>query len=253
MFTKAIVRKPAISMIHGITTADLGKPEISLARDQHSAYIEALKQCGLEVIVLEADEAHPDSVFVEDTAVVTDRMAIITNPAPESRKGEIREIKDLLLSQQANLSFIEPPGTIEGGDVMQVENKFYIGLSERTSQSGADQLIQLLTRHNYTGIAVPMKELLHLKTGISYLGDNAIVVFGELTREPLFAGYRQIVIDKEESYAANCIRVNDFVLIPEGYPRAKSSIEAAGFKTIPLEMSEFRKLDGGLSCLSLRF
>ena len=253
MFTHAIVRQPALSMIKGITTADLGIPDINLAQQQYKDYVDALRSCGLEIIQLESDEEYPDSVFVEDTAVLTADMAIITNPKPESRKGEIREIESLLRDIHPNLSKINSPGTIEGGDVLQVEDRFYIGMSERTNASGADQFTEILEENSYQGIKTPMENLLHLKTGVSYLGENTIVLYGSLVDEPLVDSFNKIVIQKDEAYAANCIRVNDYVLMPKGYPKAQSIIEKAGFLTILLGMSEFRKLDGGLSCLSLRF
>ena len=253
MFKKAIVCQPAFSMIRGITTAALGIPDVMLAKQQHNAYIETLQSCGLEVTVLKEDENLPDSVFIEDTAVLTKDFAIITNPEPDSRRGEIKQVETLIREIYKNVHTIESPGTIEGGDVMQIDDHLYVGLSERTNEPGADQFADILATYGYTGIKVPMGELLHLKTGVTYLEENTIVVTDELLTEPIFAKLKKIRIEPDEAYAANCIRVNDFVLVPNGYPKAKKAIEQAGFQVKTLDMTEFRKLDGGLSCLSLRF
>ncbi len=240
-------------MTQGITTAKLGIPDHDLAKQQHGAYIEALESCGLEVFVLEADESHPDSVFVEDTAVVTGNVAVISNPYPQSRKGEIVTIKSQLLHIFDEVAAIKAPGTFEGGDVMQVEHDFYVGLSGRTNREGIDQFADILEKVDYSVTAVEMRGLLHLKTGISYLEDNTMLMVREMTSEPEFETFNKIMVEEDEEYAANCIRVNEFVLVPLGFPKTANAIKTAGFRVKELDMSEFRKLDGGLSCLSLRF
>ncbi|MBU2510833.1 N(G),N(G)-dimethylarginine dimethylaminohydrolase [bacterium] len=240
-------------MAQGITSANLGVPVFDLAKVQHDAYIKTLKTCGLEVIVLEADESHPDSVFVEDTAVVTESVAVITNPYPDSRKGETIAIKSKLEKIFGSMAVINEPGTFEGGDVMQVDRGFYVGVSGRTNKEGIDQFTAIQKKYNYWVTSIEMKELLHLKTGISYLGNNTMIMVNEFTSEPLFDSFKRIVVEKQEEYAANCIRVNEFVLVPLGFPKTVEAIKASGFRVKELDMSEFRKLDGGLSCLSLRF
>jgi len=252
-FTRAIVRKIGKSFVNGLTTASLGKPDYEKAVEQHNHYVEALKQCGLEVTVLEADERYPDSTFVEDTAVLTEKCAVITNPGAESRNGEIVEMKEAVARFYGELEYIQYPGTLDGGDVMQVDNHFYIGLSNRTNEEGARQLKEILEKYGYGATIVPLQKFFHLKTGIAYLGNNDLVLAGEFIDHELFRDFNKLVVDEKEEYAANCIRINDFVIIPKGYEESKQKIVDAGYSVIELEMSEFRKQDGGLSCLSLRF
>ncbi|MGE7835162.1 dimethylarginine dimethylaminohydrolase family protein [Viridibacillus arvi] len=253
MFSNVIVKKPGKSYVEGLTTSDLGTPKYEELLVQHEAYVEALKTCGVEVTYLEADEAFPDSTFVEDTAVLTKDFAVVSNPGAASRNGEIVEMEQVLKGLYEKIYYIESPGTLDGGDVLQADKTFYIGISERTNQQGAEQLKAILEKEDYVAHIVPLKEFFHLKTGIAYLGDNKMVLAGEFVEDELFSSYDKIVIPKEDEYSANCILVNDFVIIPAGYPATKQKIEQAGYSVIELPMSEFQKQDGGLSCLSLRF
>lgn len=253
MFTYAIVRKPAHSIIDGITTANLGVPDYEKTLRQHQAYIDALRSCGLSIITLPADEAFPDSCFVEDTALLSKHCAIIARPGASTRQGEEAAVLELLPRYFDNIESIEAPGTIEPGDIMMVGDHFYIGLSDRTNAEGARQMISLLETHGLNGSTVNMHGMLHLKTGLSYLEDNTLVACGEILHEPEFAKFKLIEIDTDEAYAANCVWVNGTVLVPMGFPKARKKIEAAGYPLIPVDVSEFQKLDGGLSCLSLRF
>jgi len=254
MFKNAILRRPGRSLVNGITSApELGKPDYGLAIKQHDAYIAALKSCGVEVTVLEADERFPDSCFVEDVAVCTKKFAMIAKPGVPSRRGEEKEIIEVIKKYYNNLEDIKESGTLEGGDVMMVKDHFYIGLSSRTNREGARQLIKTLEKYGMSGSIVEMSEMLHLKSGLAYLEDNVLLVAGEFINKLEFEGFNKIIIDEDEIYSANCIRVNDYVLVPAGYPKTKEKIETAGFKTIVVDTSEYRKLNGGLSCLSLRF
>jgi len=254
MLKNAIVRKPGRSLVNGITsTPELGKPDYGLAIKQHDAYIEALRFCGVEVTVLQADERFPDSCFVEDVAVCTKKIAVITNPRASSRKGEEKEIIEVIKKYYNNLEYIKKTGTLEGGDVMMEKNHFYIGLSKRTNREGAKQLIKALGKYGMSGSIVEMSEMLHLKSGLAYLGDNVLIVAGEFINKVEFKKFNKILVDEDETYSANCIRVNNYVLVPAGYPKTKEKIEKAGFKTIVVDTSEYRKVNGGLSCLSLRF
>lgn len=252
-FSRAIVRTPSRSMVNGITGADLGAPDYSLALAQHAAYIQALQSCGLEVTVLPADERYPDSTFVEDTALLTPAGAFLTRPGADSRRGETAAIKETLLKFYPTVDEIVAPGTVDAGDIMMVGAHFYIGLSARTNPAGAQQIIALLEKHGYSGSTVRVGDTLHLKTGVVYLENNTIAGIGELLKKPEFKQFRQLHIDKDESYAANSLWLNGVVLVAAGYPKALKTIQQAGYQTVELEMSEFRKLDGGLSCLSLRF
>ena len=253
MFKRAIVRKPGKNMINGLTTAELGLPDYKEALAQHADYVNALKECGLEVLVLDADDDYPDSSFVEDVALLTSECAIITNPGAPSRRGEIVEIKKVLKDYYDNIEEVMLPGTVEAGDIMMVGSHFYIGLSERTNQSGAQQVIDYLKKYGLSGSVVELKEVLHLKTGLAYLENNNLVACGEFLMKEDFQQFKILEVDDDESYAANCIWVNDKVLIPKGYPKARKIIEGAGYSIREVDVSEFQKLDGGLSCLSLRF
>jgi dimethylargininase len=254
MFTRAIVRKPCKNIAKGLTAANLGTPKYEKALTQHSNYVQALRDCGLEILELEAEEDYPDSVFIEDIALLTPHFALITNPGASSRRGETAGIKEVLQEFYEDIFEIEPPGTLEAGDVMMADTHYFIGLSGRTNREGAEQLIALLNKFNLSGSTVELQNLLHLKTGVSYLENNTMLVAQELKGTELFDNYRCIEVPTEETYAANCIWVNGTVIVPKGYPVTLQKIRDAGFdRIITVDTSEFRKLDGGLSCLSLRF
>ncbi|MDX1285123.1 MAG: arginine deiminase family protein, partial [Draconibacterium sp.] len=253
MFKNSIVKIPGKSMVDGITTAGLGKPDYQKALVQHANYINVLKSCGVNVEVIEANESFPDSTFVEDVALLTPHCAIITNPGAPSRKEEIYDIRDTLKKYFKNIEEIIEPGTVEAGDIMMVGSHFYIGLSERTNEIGAAQIINILEKYNMTGSIVKLEHVLHLKTGVAYLENNNLLACGEFLSKPEFQKFNLIEVEEDESYAANCIWVNGVILVPTGFPKTKTKIENTGYKTIEVDVSEFQKLDGGLSCLSLRF
>lgn len=255
-FTHAIVRKPCRAMVGGITSApELGQPDFALAELQHAAYIAALKACGLEVTILEADEAFPDSCFVEDTAVITRNCAILANPGAPTRTAETQSMLPVLkrFFPEDKIEFVQAPGTLEGGDVMMVGDHFYVGRSARTNAEGIRQFIEILERHGLSGSEVPLEHVLHLKTGINYIENNNVLVTGEFVDKPEFSQYNRIQIPENEAYAANCLWINGTVIVPEGFPTVEKLVRGAGYPAILVDTSEFRKLDGGLSCLSLRF
>ena len=255
-FTRAIVCPPADSYAGGLTTAGLGSPDLTLARRQHAAYCSALEAAGVSVTTLPADARYPDSTFVEDTAIVTRHGAILCRPGAPPRAGEVpamRAALEMLLHQE--LATITTPGTMDGGDICQAGNHFFIGLSARTNEAGAEQLTRWLSGHGYTAATVDLRHdpmLLHLKSGVAWLGDNRLVAVPSLATLPQLAGYDVTVVPEEERFAANCVRVNDVVLIPSGYPGITAIVGAMGLRVVTLDMSEFRKMDGGLSCLSIR-
>ena len=235
-FSNVIVRRPAKSMVEGITSApELGKPDYEKALKQHDDYIAALKECGVEVTVLPALEQFPDSCFVEDPAVITRCGAIITNPGADSRNGEKDEIEPAVRQffDDEHVKRIVSPGTLDGGDVMMVGDHFYVGQSARTNEEGIRQLCEILEGWG--------------------LEDGNMLVSGEFVTKPDFEQYNRIEIPEDEAYAANCIWVNGTVIVPEGYPTVLKAVQDAGYETITVDTSEYRKLDGGLSCLSLRF
>jgi dimethylargininase len=256
MFTRAIVKTPCRALVRGISShPELGVPDYEAALGQHKAYIKALESCGMEVTVLEPSEEYPDSCFVEDTAVLWEDGAVITNPGAESRKGETAAIIPVLkrFYREDRIFHIQAPGTLEGGDVMRVGRLFYTGLSGRTNREGIDQFARFLRPSGFEAVAVPLTEALHLKTGVNYLSDKRLLVTGEFASRPEFASYHRIPIPPEEDYAANCLWLNGTVLIPEGFPRTLELVKNLGCPVRITGTSEFRKIDGGLSCLSLRF
>lgn len=240
-------------MTRGISTANLGQPDFTRAIVQHADYVEALKECGLQVTVLPADESFPDSTFVEDVALLTPRCAILTNPGAPSRTLETRSMRPTLQTFFEQVETIKAPGTCEAGDVMMVGDHFYVGLSERTNIKGAQQLLHILEHHGFQGSVVALNEVLHLKTGLGYLENNNLLACGEFLSKPEFQTFNLLEVDRDEAYAANSVWINDIVLTPEGFPKTRALIESAGYKVREVAVSEFQKLDGGLSCLSLRF
>lgn len=253
MFTRALVRTPARSLVDGLTTANLGKPKHHKALEQHTAYIDALQACGVEVTVLPPLEDFPDSCFIEDVALLTPRCAIITRPGAPSRRGETIGMREVLSQYYDTVEGVQPPGILEGGDVMMVGSHFYIGISERTNAEGASQVIDLLGKYDLSGSTIPLREILHLKTGVAYLEENTLAACGEMLSREEFSSFKILPVPEEESYAANSIWVNGTVLVPAGFPRTSEIIREAGYSILEVEVSEFQKLDGGLSCLSLRF
>lgn len=253
LFTKAIVKTPCMDMTRGLTEANLGTPDYRLALEQHQSYVQALESCGVVVTTLPGDEAYPDSTFVEDTALLTSHCAIITRPGAPSRRGETTAIQQTISQFYSSVEQIQAPGSIDAGDIMMVGDHYYIGLSERTNPEGANQMIQILKRYAMSGSTVALKDVLHLKTGVAYLENNNLAVCGEFIEHPAFESYNRIIIPEDEAYAANCIWVNGIVIMPAGHPESKQTIEAAGYPVIEVNTSEFQKLDGGVSCLSLRF
>jgi dimethylargininase len=254
LFKHAIVRIPGENFAQGLTTVQLGAPVYDQVLHQHARYCDALQACGLALTTLEVDPDHPDSTFVEDTAVLTAHSAILTRPGARSREGEVAAIRHAVRSFFSATLEIEAPGTLDGGDICEAESHFFLGLSQRTNEEGIHQLAAHLARDGYTSSVIDVRginSILHLKSGVSYIGDETLVVMEEMA--PLFPGYELLRVAAEESYAANCIRVNERVLVASGYPHLTAELGARGFHPLELEMSEFRKMDGGLSCLSLRF
>ncbi|MGA9335264.1 MAG: hypothetical protein WBV39_13375 [Rudaea sp.] len=256
MLTRAIVRPPAVNFEQGLTSVDLGKPDFAKATAQHAGYCDALRKCGLALTWLEADSNFPDSTFVEDTAIVTAQSAVLTRPGATSRMGEVVAIEPALRRFYSRVDAIESPGTLDGGDVCAAGTHYFIGISERTNQRGADRLATFLDREGFTSSTVDIRGIggiLHLKSGVSYLGGRRLTLIDELIGHPAFAEYEVVRIPEAESYAANMLHINEHVIMSSGYPQVESSLRNLGYDPITVEMSEFRKMDGALSCLSLRF
>jgi len=239
---------------------DLGAPDLEAALQQHRAYCEALESCGLKLIELPPDDKHPDSTFVEDTALLTSRGAVLTRPGAESRRGEVESMAAVVHEYFRDVYAIEAPGTLDAGDVCEAGDHFFIGISRRTNEHGARQLASLLESLGYTASLIDIRGLsniLHLKSGLAYLANHfagrRLVVIEALRNEPEFSGYDLICLNSNEEYAANCLSINGKTLIASGFPTIRRELEQLGYPIISLEMSEFQKMDGGLSCLSLRF
>jgi dimethylargininase len=253
MFTQAIARKPGKNFAQGLTTAvNVKPPQYDLLVKQHEIYLETLKSCGLEVTLLDPLPDYPDAYFVEDTAVVTPDVAVITNPGAEARKGE-KDCMAPVLARFRKIEHILAPGTVDGGDVLQVDNHFFIGLSERTNKEGAGQLGRILQSFGNTWITISVGAGLHFKSSVNYVGKNTLLVTSDFAEHSELSGYDKIVLEKVEAYAANTLLVNEHLLTPAGFPVTRQKLEALGFKILELETSEVQKMDGGLTCMSIRF
>jgi dimethylargininase len=254
-FARAVVRRPSPNFAEGLTRSDLGAPTFAAAKAQHGRYCEELQRCGLQLTYLSADGHYPDGTFVEDTAIITGRGAIFMRPGAASRQGEVASVREVLSDLVPSLGEIEAPGTVDGGDVCAVDDRFLIGITARTSEEGARQLAAILRSHGYESAILDLRdlpELLHLKSGLAALDDGRLVAIGALLDRDELRGYPAVRVDESEAYAANCVCINGRVLIARGFPRIEAALVKLRYDVVTLEMSEFRKMDGGLSCLSLR-
>ena len=255
-FTRAIVRPPADNFADGLTSSNLGPPDVKKAREQHRSYRQALERAGLRVTELEESRTYPDATFVEDVAVLTGSAAMLTRPGALSRRSEVGLIRDALSQCHFSLAEIAAPGTLDGGDVCDADGHFLIGLSARTNDEGAKQLARWLSVNGRTSTIIDVRgidALLHFKSGFAYIGDDTMVAVADLSDHPVFRRYRVVAVLPDEANAANCVRINGRVLVPEGNPVLSRALESLGYTLEIVDVSEFQKMDGGLSCLSLRF
>ncbi|HJV21111.1 MAG TPA: arginine deiminase family protein [Holophagaceae bacterium] len=252
MFTHAILRTPGPDFADGITTADLGRPAYDRMLAQHVAYRQALEALGLQTEVLPPLPGFPDAYFVEDVAVVVPEVAVITRPGALARRGEAPHI-EAALARHRELAHITEPGTLDGGDILIVDRTVFIGLSDRTNPEGARQLAECLGRHGYTARTVPVAEGLHFKSSVTHVGGRDLLVSTAFAGRPEFQGFTCHVVEEEETYACNTLLVNGTLITPKGFPRTRALLEGLGRPIVELDMSEGRKMDGGLTCMSLRF
>jgi dimethylargininase len=255
-YTRAIVRPPADTFASGITTSGLGAPDLTLALEQHEAYCRTLESLGLSLVRLPPDPCFPDSTFVEDTAVATTKGAILTRPGAPSRAGEVLALSYALGRWFSPIDQIDPPGTLDGGDVCEAGSHFFIGVSQRTNALGAAQLAEWLADRGFGASLIYIRDfpgILHLKTGLSWLGGRRLLAWGSIAKHEAFRGWEVIQVPDYEEYAANCIRVNDAVLVAQGFPATAELVRGLGYDVRALDVSEYRKMDGGLSCLSVRW
>ncbi|NDV22989.1 dimethylarginine dimethylaminohydrolase family protein [Desulfovibrio sp. JC022] len=258
MFSKAIVRTPAKSLGQGLTEAGLGCPDMELTLTQHKGYIEYFKQAGINVTVLPAVEEFPDSVFVEDTAVMiphgNDTAAFLTCPGAESRRGEVDEIEAAIANQTDAIIRMEGNGLMEGGDVLLMGKTFYVGIDSRTNAQGCEQFAKAAAKFGYKTVPVPFDNgMPHLKTELSALDEETLIMSARFAQREEFAGFKKIVVPQGEEYCSNCLHLGKKLLVPQGFPQTAELLDKNGFKADFIDMSEFRKMDGGLTCLSLRW
>lgn len=224
--------------------------DVSIAIRQHCEYEEALRSLGCDLTQLPGLPEHPDSVFVEDTAIVLDECAVITRPGADSRRGEVHGVADALRPLR-RLYHIEAPGTLDGGDVLRVGKQLFVGASTRSNEDGARQLADALASHGYSVKRVPIRECLHLKTAVSALPDESIILDPRCVDAEQFDVGRFMHIHPDEPEAANVLAIDGVVVIPASAPRTRELLESAGFRTVAVDASELAKAEGGLTCCSL--
>jgi dimethylargininase len=231
--------------------------DLDRARAQHADYEWALVEAGITVRRLSATDDMADSVFVEDIAVILDELAVITRPGAVSRRAEAPAIVDALIKTQAlhfrPMVMIEEPGTLDGGDVLVLGQKVYVGASGRTNAAGIDQLRHHAGRAGYSVQAVPVRGCLHLKSAVTAVGPETVLLNPAWVPEDAFADYERIEVDPQERHAANAVRLPDRVIYPTAFPRTRERLEAAGVTIRPVDVSELAKAEGAVTCCSLIF
>ncbi len=253
-FDAAIVRSPSQSVVNGLRAGDHGDPTFEAIKAEHDAYVVALRQAGVDVTILPALEAFPDSMFVEDPALVFSEGAILLRPGTESRVGETHEIAPILRERFEDVLDLPSPGFADGGDILATPNSIMIGLSSRTDRAGADGLKSCLATLGHSGEFVETpKGVLHFKSDCSLLDEECVLTTERLARSGVFKDFKQIIVPAGEEPAANALRVNGVVMAGADFPRTIERLEAHGYKVVPLQTAEIGKIDAGLSCMSLRW
>ncbi|UCC84638.1 MAG: N(G),N(G)-dimethylarginine dimethylaminohydrolase [Gemmatimonadota bacterium] len=251
--TFALVRGVPKTFHRAITPSESTEPiDVERAREQHERYCQALEGLGLKLIRIAADDRFPDCPFVEDTALVLGDRVIITAPGAEARRGETGAIEQAL-ENYMTLYHIQSPATLDGGDILLIDEHVYVGLSSRTSSLAAEQLRQILADTRYDVTPVAVDGILHLKSACTYLGDDVIVYLPGHLDDDFFARYERITVPRNEAHAANCLSINGTVLVPAGAPETRAHIENAGFDTLEIDISESHKVGGGLTCSCIIF
>ncbi len=252
-FTRAIVRRPGRSIVAGLSLSGKNCPVYAKALEQHHCYVEALQTCGITVQELDELEEYPDSTFVEDTAVLTPHCAILTRPGAPSRRAEAASMVQTLTKFFATVEEISSPGILDGGDILQVGSHFFIGQSQRTDNDAAQQFITIVEKYGMSGSTVTVHDVLHLKTGVTAINAGTLVAAGEFVDHPAFRDFKVIPVARNEDAAANCIACNGHIILSAGCPETKKKLAPFASDIIEVDISEFAKIDGGLTCLSLRF
>lgn len=224
--------------------------DLSLARAQHAAYVEALKKLSCEVVDLPAEADLPDSVFVEDAAFILPEVAVITRPGADSRKPETESITRAL-SPLKKLISLQEPATVDGGDVLVLAKNIYIGLSTRSNQAAIDQLNELLGGYGYIVRGVELHGCLHLKSAVTRVDDKTLLINKDWVDPGHFEGFDLIEVDPSEPYAANCLPVRDSVIFPTAFPKTRRKLEERGYRVVAVDVSELAKAEGAVTCCSL--
>ncbi|MFS4583560.1 dimethylarginine dimethylaminohydrolase family protein [Phaeobacter sp. C3_T13_0] len=253
-FTRAITRRPASSITDGLRAEDIGTPDLAQMLSAHAEYVAALKSTGAEVIELLPLEAFPDAVFVEDTALCLPRGAVLMRPGAPSRLGEVAEMAPALRQCYNDVREITGPGFIEGGDILVTDREILVGRSARTDAAGVAELAEIVSDwgHQLREVFTP-EGVLHFKTDCSLMDGETILATKRLDASGCFEGYRVLHVADGEEAAANAIRYNNLVLMAADFPRTAEMLDREGFEVVQISNSECAKLDGGMSCLSLRF
>ena len=226
--------------------------DMEKARAQHHAYEQALASLGAKVISLPAEAELPDSMFVEDPAIVLDELAVVFPLGTETRRREAESLAKAIAPFR-KIEHVKLPGTVEGGDILRIGKKLYVGVTARTNENGIEQLRKIVTPHGYEVIDVPVTGCLHLKSAVTYLGGNALLANRSWFDSAPLASYDWIDVDPSEPHAGNALALSGSVLFPVSFPKTRARIEARGFKVLPLDIAELQKAESGLTCSSLIF
>ncbi|KAB0571403.1 MULTISPECIES: dimethylarginine dimethylaminohydrolase family protein [Brucella] len=253
-FNSIIVREPSRSVVNGLRALDTGNPTYEGVKAEHDAYIAAMRAAGVEVTILPALEDFPDSIFVEDPALVFTEGAILLRPGALTRVGETAVIEPTLRQMFDTVVELPEPGFADGGDVLTTQKSVMIGLSARTDKAGAAALIASLDKIGRKGEVVSTPEgVLHFKTDCSLVDEETVLSTSRLAKSGVFSGLRQLIVPEGEEAAANALRVNDVVMVGSDFPRTIELLEKSGYNVVPLKTTEIGKIDAGLSCMSLRW
>ncbi|OOG60255.1 arginine deiminase family protein [Rhodanobacter sp. C03] len=226
--------------------------DVARASAQHHDYQHALEALGCRLLTLPAEPDLPDAVFVEDTAIVLDEVAVLTRPGALSRRAEVPSVAEVLRRYRPVL-VIDAPGTLDGGDVLRLGRTLYVGQSARSNAEGIAQLRELLAGHGYAVRGVPTRGCLHLKSAVTQVADDTLLLQPDWVDRELFASFRIIEVDPGEPHAANVLRIGDALLMPASFPRTQQRLLEAGFEVTGVEVAELQKAEGAVTCCSLVF
>ena len=226
--------------------------DLELAQTQHQCYKKALAELGCEVVSLPEQPELPDSVFVEDIAIVLDEYAVITRPGAESRRPETQSVASKL-REYRKLGYIEAPGTLDGGDVLRVGRTLYVGLSGRSNRAAVDQLRALIAPYGYAVKSVEVSGCLHLKSAVSQVAENTLLVNPKWVKPADFGAVEWLEVDPAETYAANTLLIGKSIIYPTSFPRTRQQLERHGIRVVTVDVSELQKAEGAVTCCSLVF